>query len=152
MSEVVKSVFRQRKIEKIYKIGIEYESFIHKKEQIVIADTNDKNILSDEVIGTYDVDIPILNIGEEFFLCDINKNVKIKNRMRSSDGSITYYVEDEYIETENTQQTHDECQHKLELWEYWQEKYNNLKLKYNDLELEYIKYRREYRYKNKYFN
>lgn len=33
----------------------------------------------------------MLEIGDELFLHDIQETVKVKNKMRSSDGSITYF-------------------------------------------------------------
>ena len=143
MSEVVKSIFRQRELEKIYKIGCN-SLFLRDKQQIMI-DEYSKNVLSDKEIGMYDIEIPMLNAGDKFYLANISKAVTIKNRMRSSDGSITYYVNDEYIDTENTKKTYEECQNKIELWREWKDKYEKL-------EKEFFEYRCKYQYKHKYFN
>ena len=84
------------------------------------------------MIGEYDIDIPLLEKNEEFFLADIMQIVVIKKRLRSSDGSITYYVEDESVETEDQKKKLEEM--------------------YDELLREFRDYKREYKYKNKFFN
>ena len=56
----------------------------------------------------------MLEVGDAFFLHDISQAVIIKSRMRSSDGSITYYVLDKIIETENTKRSKEECEKEFE--------------------------------------
>lgn len=89
-------------------------------------------VIADDVIGEYDIDIPLLEKNEEFFLADIMQIVVIKKRLRSSDGSITYYVEDEIVETEDQKKKLEEM--------------------YDELLREFRDYKREYKYKNKFFN
>ena len=134
MSDVVKSVFRQRTVEKIYGIkSIDYLSFYTDSKRIEISEA-DKIVLSDKVIGTYDIEIPMLEKGEEFFLHDIEKTVKVQKRMRSTDGSTTYYVEDEFVETENSKKSYEFCANKIAQFE------------------EFMKYKEEYKYKHRFFN
>ena len=88
MAETFRSVFRQRKVEKIYCIDIERKKdYVFSSEiyKLFIKD-EDLNVLSDDVVGTYDVEIPLLEPGDKFYLNDINEAVVIKERMRSSDG------------------------------------------------------------------
>lgn len=58
--------------------------------------------------------------------------------MRSSDGSITYYVEDKLVETENTKHTKEEC----------------LKIvgEFEELRKCFEAYANKYKYEHKYFN
>lgn len=134
MSDVIKSVFRQRTVEKIYGIKtINYFSVYQDSRRIEISEA-DKRVLSDKVIGTYDIEIPMLKKGEEFFLHNIEKVVRIKNRMRSTDGSITYYVEDEFVETENSKKSYEFCANKVAEFE------------------DFMKYKEEYKYKHRFFN
>jgi hypothetical protein len=135
MSDVVKSIFRQREVEKIYGINCSNHSwaYIDILRRMEIEEI-DKRVLSDKVIGTYDIEIPMLEKGEEFFLEDVEKVVKIKNRMRSTDGSITYYVEDEIVETENSKKSYEFCANKVAQFE------------------EFMKYKEEYKYKHRFFN
>lgn len=134
MKDAIKSVFRQREVEKIYGINRKssWSSLINVDGMDILS--IDKRVLSDKVIGTYNVEIPLLEVGEEFFLHDIEETVKIKNRMRSTDGSITYYVEDKILETENSRKSYQFCANKIAQAE------------------EFKKYKEEYKYKHRFFN
>ena len=88
MADTVKSIFRQRKVAGKYVTDLFGETYLKKTDKVI----------ADDVIGEYDIDIPLLEKNEEFFLADIMQIVVIKKRLRSSDGSITYYVEDEIVE------------------------------------------------------
>ena len=100
MSDTVKSIFRQKEIEKLYELkycGTYYISIHREPDVNLVSVSNTENVISDKVIGTYDIEIPMLEVDDEFFLHDIQEVVKVKSKMRSSDGSITYYVEDEAV-------------------------------------------------------
>jgi hypothetical protein len=58
--------------------------------------------------------------------------VTIKKRLRSSDNSITYYVQNEIVETEDQKKKLEDA--------------------YNELRAEFHDYKREYKYKKKFFN
>ena len=122
MSEVIRSIFRQKEIEILYRlkvyrnIGCDVYPYIPSSR--VMAEGNYDNVISDKEIGRYDIEIPTLEIGDEFFLHDIQEAIVIKSKMRSSDGSITYYAEDKIIETENTKKSYEECNNKVEHWNY----------------------------------
>lgn len=155
MSDTVKSIFRQREIEKLYELRYLGTSWFYSRiEQDVAlsAVSNNENVISDKVIGTYDIEIPMLEVGDEFFLHDIQKVVKIKSKMRSSDGSITYYVEDKVVETENTKKTYTECRQKIEHYKYEKEKFEDLKKRLVTCKEELAEYKREYKYKHRFFN
>ena len=129
----MKSIFRQREVEKIY--GIKHNNeIILETETVQVIDDIKRCVLSDKVIGTYDIEMPMLEIGEEFFLDDIGELVRVKKRMRSSDGSITYYVEDKVTETERTQKSYEFCVNRISQFE------------------EFMKYKEEYKYKHRFFN
>lgn len=122
MADTVKSIFRQRKVAGKYVTDLFGETYLKKTDKVI----------ADDVIGGYDIDIPLLEKNEEFFLADIMQIVVIKKRLRSSDGSITYYVEDEIVETEDQKKKLEEM--------------------YDELLREFRDYKREYKYKNKFFN
>lgn len=157
MSDTVKSIFRQREIEKLYELhyygGGCFSLFRNRESDVNLGTTsNNENIISDKVIGTYDIEIPMLGIGDEFFLHDIQEVVKIKSKMRSSDGSITYYVEDKVVETENTKKTYAECRQKIEHYKYEKEKFEDLEERLVACKEELAEYKREYKYKHRFFN
>ena len=129
----MKSIFRQREVERIY--GIKHNNeIILETETVQVIDDIKRCVLSDKVIGTYDIEMPVLEIDEEFFLDDIGEVVRVKKRMRSSDGSITYYVEDKVTETERTQKSYEFCVNRISQFE------------------EFMKYKEEYKYKHRFFN
>ena len=155
MSDTVKSIFRQREIEKLYELRYLGNSWFYPRiEQDVAlsAISNNENIISDKVIGTYDIEIPMLEVGDEFFLHDIQEVVKVKSKMRSSDGSITYYVEDKVVETENTKKTYAECRQKIEHYKYEKEKFEDLEKRLDTCKEELAEYKRKYKYKHRFFN
>ena len=155
MSNTVKSVFRQREIEKIYELVYSGTGWIYPRVDYDVALTtmaNTENIISDKVIGTYDVEIPMLEVGDEFFLHDIQEVVKVKNRMRSSDGSITYYVEDKVLETEHTKETYAECREKIEHYKLEKKKFEDLQKKLDACEKEFAEHKKKYRYEHRFFN
>ena len=151
MADVIKSIFRQREVEILYELHYysEYYSVYFNDCNVGLSTKcNYDNVISDKVIGSYDIEIPMLEIGDEFFLHDIQEVVTIKKRMRSSDGSITYYVGDKLVETENTKKTYDECVEKITYHKCEKEKLEKLE----KLEKEFEDYKKEYKYKNRFFN
>ena len=128
MAETMKSIFRQRKIEGKYILDFFAGKLLQPSDRII----------SDNIIGKYDIDIPLLEKGEEFFLKDIEKVVEIKSRMRSSDGTIVYYVQDEIIVTDNTEENFKKTYIEKE--------------KYLKLQEEFDQYKKEYKYKHIFFN
>ena len=150
----MKSIFRRKKYEAVYQIGVletvyvttDYvSSILGKMKNNNVMSYKNKKELSDMVIGEYDIDLPLLEVGDEFFLQDIQELVKIKSRTRSSDGSVVYYVEDEIIETENSKTSKEECDEKVASW--WQNE-----RKYWDLKNEFDEYKEKYKYKHRFFN
>lgn len=155
MSDAVKSIFRQREIEKLYELRYLGSQWLYPRTDDYVelsAISNNENVISDKAIGTYDIEIPMLEVGDKFFLHDIQEVVKIKSKMRSSDGSITYYVEDKVIETENTKKTYAECRQKIEHYKLEKEKFEDLKKRLDACKEELAEYKREYKYKHRFFN
>lgn len=163
MSDIVKSIFRRREIEKLYELGIknQYEyNFIFKKvDETLIEVENEDKVISDKEIGRYDIEIPMLEVGDEFFLHDIQELVKIKSRTRSSDGTTIYYIDDKIVDTDNTKKSYAECREKIEYWKYEKEKNKELEEKNKELEeklksvnKEFDDYRNKYKYKRRFFN
>ena len=131
ISDTVTSIFRRIEKEKLYEITDYRYKYVH-----MYAVPG--NILADREIARYEVEMPLLEKGEQFFLHDIQEEVIIKSRMRSSDGSITYYVEDMLVETENTIRTRTECQTAI--------------MRFKALQEEFEKYKAKYKFKHRFFN
>lgn len=149
MRDTVKSIFRQREIEKIYKLEVnehhQYGMCSFHTTRSIVGIGNEEVVISDKEIGRYDIEIPMLEIGDEFFLHDIQEIIVIKNKMRSSDGSVTYYAEDKVVETANSKKSYEECKEEVKHWNYEKEKFERLKMEFED-------YKKEYKYKNRFFN
>lgn len=149
---MAKSIFIQREVEKIYENYIEYNwmysrsgySHLPKINEIRIF-TNNENVIEEKVIGEYDIDSHPLDIGDEFYLCDIGKIIKIKKRVRNSDNSFTYYIEDELVETENTKMSKEKCDKEFD-------KYCSAVDEFDALKEEFDTYKKEYKYKHRFFN
>lgn len=150
---MAKSIFIQREVEKIYENYIEYDwmynsrsgySHLPKKNEIRIF-TNNENVIEEKVIGEYDIDSPPLDMGDEFYLCDIGKIIKIKKRVRNSDNSFTYYIEDELVETENTKISKEKCDKEFD-------RYCSAVDEFDALKEEFDTYKRKYKYRKKFFN
>lgn len=132
MAESCKSIFRQRYCERLYKIGkYSYENRLYLEEFA-------GDFIKEETICTCDIEIPMLEPGEHFFLSDTEKDILITLRMRSSDGTIVYYTKDELISTENTVKSLNKC--------------NEIASRYEELQKEYDEYRETYKYKHRWFN
>ena len=149
MADVIKSIFRQREVEKLYRLKLSESysdggrfSYI---SRVVGFEGNEEKVLSDKEIGRYDIEIPMLEVGDKFFLHDIQEVVVIKSKMRSSDGSITYYVEDKIIETENTKESYEECNKFVK-------DYDNQKKEISKLKEEFANYKEKYKYEHRFFN
>lgn len=149
MRDTVKSIFRQREIEKLYKLEVsentQYGMYMFHTIRSIVTIGNEENVISDKEIGRYDIEIPMLEIGDEFFLHDIQEIIVIKNKMRSSDGSVTYYAEDKVVETANSKKSYEECKEEVKHWGYEKERFERLEKEFED-------YKREYKYKNRFFN
>ena len=115
MADVVKSIFMQSEYEAVYSLGyvndyIDSDDGYYKvssRESRTIRHA--RNFIRDVKIAEYDIELPLLEKGDEFFLVDEQRKVTIKSRMRSSDGSVVYYIKDKLIDTENTEKTKKEC-------------------------------------------
>lgn len=130
--DMVKSIFRQREIEKKYMLT---QRLAYWREYDMIVETRiGDGEIEDKIIGVYNVEIPMLEIGDKFFLDDIQEVVEIRDRMRSTDGSIVYYVKDKYIETEYSKKSYELCMEKIAFHKELQE------------------YKKEYKYKHRFFN
>lgn len=151
---MAKSIFIQREVEKIYESYIEYDwlndpslrrYYICKPKRYDMRYSCKDNVLSYKIIGEYNIDNPPLKVGEEFFLCDIKELVKIDRKCRNSDGSFTYYIEDKYIETENTKLSKEKCEKDFDKYCACVDELDELRKKFCD-------YKKEYKYKHRFFN
>lgn len=159
MENKVKSVFRRREVEKIYEVCAKCDGGYWGDRVYVPVIAWNHNVITDKVIGTYDIEIPLLEPGECFYLDDIEEEVIIDKRMRSSDGSIVYYAKDKAVKTDNTDSSYHDCLARIEKMNHDEEEFKKTKweleiykTKLKILRDEYEKYKEDYKYKNRFFN
>lgn len=157
MENKIKSVFRRRDVEKIYTIGGTYGHLCSERSG---------KTLMDKQIGEYEIDIPLLEKGDKFYLSDIQEEVIIESRMRGSNGTTVYYVKDKMVETEHTARTYIECMVQIKQLDYDEDKIEKLENeiralkqdvrdaenKFRKLEDNYKWYRNTYKYEHRFFN
>lgn len=156
MADKFKSIFRRKEFEKIYEYGI--REYIQLDKDFFMSTWGCKMIeseepssncflteIADKELETCNIEMPMLEIGDEFFLHNIQELVKIKKRYRSSEGSVIYYVEDKFVETENTQKSKELTNKRLDNWKHDEKAIKKLKKEFED-------YKKEYKYKHRFFN
>lgn len=155
-NDKVKSVFRRREVEKLYVVThrrLEYEGYVNNNyEYRAYVTANYDNVISDKQIGKYEIEIPKLEVGQEFFLHDIEEIVVIEKAMRSTDGSVTYYVKDKLVETENTYKSKIECEEAVRNWRHDEKEMKATEKKYFELKDEFNGYKITHPYKHRWFN
>ena len=165
MADVVKSIFMQSEYESVYILGYVNE-YVDSDDRFYNVCSREKrtmrharNFIRDIKIAEYDIELPLLEEGDEFFLVDEQRKVTIKSRMRSSDGSVTYYIKDKLIDTENTEKTKKECDDVVmkctrlnERLVVCEHEKNVVLRKLESLEVEFGIYRNRFKYEHKFFN
>lgn len=114
MSENVKhSIFKRNIIEKNFSVDVLY-SVTHSADIYGHTQTRERKIVNDisrnignEIIAEIDIEMPLLEIGETFDICETNESVIIKERIRNSKGCVTYIVDDKIIYAPNYQENID---------------------------------------------
>ena len=165
MADVVKSIFMQSEYEVVYILGCvndyvdsdgRYYEVSGRERRIT---RRARNFIRDVKIAEYDIDLPLLEEGDEFFLVDEQRKVTIKSRMRSSDGSVVYYIKDKLIDTENTEKTKKECDDVVMKCTRLNERLDTcdherdvILKKLGELRKEFEIYKTRFKYEHKFFN
>lgn len=138
------TTFRRKTFEKIYTV--------EKRPYFIVADNkfedrlklcSDVKEISDDVLYT-SILSNTFNVGEKVYLEEMDEFATIKEIIKSTKGDTVYYVTDKIIETENTLQS-------KQLTEL-QVANDNLQKKFNFLQNKFEDYKREYKYKHRFFN
>ena len=131
MAETVKSIFRQREVEKLYTMNmVNTLSSSYKNEWTINVISNfQSEPLSDKIIGEYDVEITLLEAGEHF-----------------------YYIEDKLVETENTRKSKEKCDAEFKDQTDYKDRFFGMQKSYKELKEEFNQYKEEHKYKNRFLN
>ena len=100
----MRSIFLEPQYENKYELK---KVFTRYENEIVIR--SEKYWVENKEIYVCDIDRPLLEIGEMFFLQHINRYVTIQRVIRTSENEVIYLVEDTYFTIE------EEKNHKIEL-------------------------------------
>ena len=145
--ETIKSVFLQKQYVKLYEVTCNRHGYMGPHEKCISMRDAKDTPYTIVKIAEYDLDIPMLEQGETFYLCDLNKRVVITERMRDTNGSITYFIEPEYIETEETRKSKEEAEQLLITADA---RYETLAKEHAILHNEFEDYKRIYKYKHRF--
>jgi len=125
---VKKSIFRQKTYVRRYSLEYsQYNYMFSTRSRKELNIDSSSNLVSDEEIFVCNLEMPLLEDGEEFFIDELNTSVVIESRCRSSLGSVIYYVRSKHVDDEETKRTFDELHKYKELYD----KYNKLENMYN---------------------
>lgn len=147
MEKLTRSVFLQREKQKVYRLErkIDPDRWISSDDVMYVGESTDGKELRITKLGEYDLTTPMLEVGESFFLADLNQKVVITERMRDSNGFITYFVQDKLVETDETLVSYDRARKELA-------DYNSEMMRYEDLKDEFNAYKESHPYKHRFFN
>lgn len=147
MPRVRKSIFRRREVEKMYELVEDIvrkyvgSSEIMMQRHVTLSVDKNSNVLSDNIIGEYDVELPLLRSGDKFYLENIDEVVIIKDVVRSSNNSTLYILEDKLVETDRTISSKSEAEEKIRQFD-----------ELNNELIELRKYKRDHLYQRRFFN
>jgi hypothetical protein len=99
--KVKKSIFKQPVHRKLYSFKeiYNYDIFRTGTEKGIFGETE---FVKTNDIFTCELEMPMLEVGEEFYIEELNQTVKVTKRIRSSKENVCYYTEPETIEDEKT--------------------------------------------------
>ena len=106
--EIIKaSMFRQKVFAKRYYCLVMCGNRwgYNKVSAINIQAAAEQNFLEDSEFFNCDLEMPLLEIGDHFFIEELNELVYIKSRYRTSSNKVVYYIDDKYIEDDKTRET-----------------------------------------------
>lgn len=137
MSELVKkSIFKQKTFRKVY--VIHRECSITRPIVVMYIKTIDEEIMdSDQNIYTCDLEMPLLEIGDLFYIEEKNMTVKIQARIRTSSNNVCYEVEPKIIEDEKTKESYDKCVNIVGNFDSIDAEYRSLKNEYRNLKRDF---------------
>lgn len=129
------SVFKQEVHRKVYELYSGYETDM--RSFIMHYHINDLVLKSEKIseseIFKCDLEMPLLNAGEEFYIEELDKTVKILKRVRTSKENVCYYVEPELIEDEETKRTKELAEQTKLNYEMHKDELDNYKRERNEL-------------------
>lgn len=84
------------------------------------------NFIEEKEIFICDLEMPLLEIGDKFYIEELNKLVTIKERYRTSKENVVYFIDDSLIENEQTSISKQEAEDQLIKTEELKNKFKEL--------------------------
>lgn len=118
--ETKKSIFKLQKRRFVYEVqkhrGQDTVDFSgYRAGSIVERVCKFTQVVSEEILGEYEFEMPILGAGSKFYLSDIDRTVRVEEAIRSSDNRILYIVADSTVEDEVSLKSKEDAKKLLEL-------------------------------------
>ena len=118
--ETKKSIFKLQKRRFVYEVqkyrGQDTVDFNgYRAGSIVERVCKSTQVVSEEILGEYEFEMPILGAGSKFYLSDIDRTVRVEEAIRSSDNRILYIVTDNTVEDEVSLKSKEDAKKLLKL-------------------------------------
>jgi hypothetical protein len=119
-----KSIFRQLTYAKRYlsKLSQNYingqyrygESYCYNYNQGFY--TTENELVKDELLYECNLELPMLEVNEKFYISELNLLITVKECYRTSDETVVYYIEDKNIEDGKTTETQYKAKLEIDEW------------------------------------
>lgn len=103
------SIFKQRIFENLY--------YVHS--------TNNK-LIEEKEIYKYNIELPLLKVGEKFYIDELNLMLNIREVIRTSEGNVMYFIDDKYIDTDNSRKQKEVYENRIKNARLEREKIENV--------------------------
>ena len=138
MSEIKRSIFKQRVYAKRYEVtecGRRYNLgwLIDNYEMRKPKEVASKQLIEELVIHELDISTPLLNVDDKFYIEESDMLVTITGVYRTSKDAVVYYIEPKLIEDKETLTTHNRCLESITKYEEQKEKIKELEKEKNAL-------------------
>lgn len=117
MGEIVKrSIFRQSTYKMRYEISLVIDQYCHDQERYVITKRlGPIDLVKSEVLYNCDLTMPLLKVGEKFYIEHLDRTVVIKEAIRTSKDGMLYEVDPIiFVKDDETDKTYLEATKRLE--------------------------------------
>ena len=104
MENSKRSIFKQKVYAKRYEVRLikyyTYSNCGYNLEYRIAESTSD--LIEEKEIFTCDLEMPLLEVGDKFYIEELKLLVTIKERYRTSKENVVYFIDNKFIEDEQT--------------------------------------------------
>lgn len=84
------------------------------------------NLIEEKEIFICELEMPLLEVGDKFYIEELNKLVTIKERYRTSKENVVYFIDDSLVENEQTSISKQEAEDQFIKTEEFKNKFKEL--------------------------